>query len=75
MATMTSMKPRPSRPYLSLQEAVVWYEIGYSTLRKLVAAGKLHGRKRPGDRRTYLAVEELEKVLTPRSLDEDKPEA
>jgi predicted site-specific integrase-resolvase len=67
---MATVKPRPTRPYLSLQEAAAWYEIGYSTLRKLVADGKLHGRKRPGDKRLYLEVEELERVLTPRSAEE-----
>ena len=70
MATMATVKPRPTRDYLSLQEAASWYEIGYSTLRKLVADGKLHGRRRPGDKRMYLAVDELERVLTPRSKDE-----
>lgn len=73
MATMIPVKPRPTREYLSLQEAAAWYEIGYSTLRKLVSEGKLHGRKRPGDKRMYLAVEELERVLTPQA--EEPPDA
>lgn len=71
MATMTAVKPRPGRAFLPLQEAAEWYEIGYSTLRKMLADGRLHRHTRPGDKRVYLAVEELEQVLTPKRGEDD----
>jgi hypothetical protein len=70
MATMSLVKPRPDREYLSLAEAAEWYDIGNSTLRKLVVEGRLTRHRRQADKRLYLKVEELERELRPRPVGE-----
>ncbi len=66
MATIGDMRQRPARDFLTVKDAAEWYETSRATLFKLLQEGQLHRHRRPRDRRTYLSVEELEKLLRPR---------
>lgn len=65
MATMELVKPRPTREFMTIAEAREWYAIGRATLFRMLSSGELHKHTRPHDRKTYLSVEELERVLKP----------
>jgi predicted DNA-binding transcriptional regulator AlpA len=67
MATIADVRPRPSRDFMSVREAAEWYAISKATLWRLLQEAQLHRHRRPRDRRTYLSVEELEKLLRPRA--------
>jgi hypothetical protein len=69
MAIMTCVRPRPTRPYLTIKESIEWYDTSRSTLYRLMREHRLTPQRRDHDHRTYLAVEELERELTPRPID------
>jgi hypothetical protein len=60
------MGPRPAAEFLPLAEAPRHYGIGRTRLFEFVRDGKLKRYRREGDRRTWLAVAELEELLRPR---------
>jgi predicted DNA-binding transcriptional regulator AlpA len=61
---------RPSRDFLTLREAAEQYAVSEATLWRLLARRKLTRHKREGDKRTYIAVSQLEEVLRPKPVDE-----
>jgi predicted site-specific integrase-resolvase len=63
---LTRMKPRPTAEFLVMAEAARHYGIGRTRLFAFVRDGKLRRYRREGDRRTWLSVEELERLLRPR---------
>jgi predicted DNA-binding transcriptional regulator AlpA len=60
------VRPRPEAEFLPLADAAKWYGISQATIFRLLAEGKLRRHRREGDRRTWLSVEELERLLRPR---------
>jgi hypothetical protein len=60
------MRPRPEGEFLPVVEAVRYYGVGRASLFTFLREGKLQRYRREGDRRTWLSVEELERLLRPR---------
>jgi excisionase family DNA binding protein len=55
---------------MSVQEAAERYAVSQATLYNLLRRGELHRFRRSGDKKTYLQVEELDRVLRPRPVGE-----
>ncbi len=53
------------RELLSIREAEAAYDVSRSTLYRYVQQGRLTPRRRPHDRHTYFAGEDLEEALRP----------
>ena len=71
MAILVRVKPEvPAGTYLPLQEAATWYDVNPATLYRMLRASKLTRHRRSGDKRTYLAVAELERELRPKPVEE-----
>jgi predicted site-specific integrase-resolvase len=49
-----------------MAEAAKQYEVSRARLFEFIRDGKLRRYRRPGDRRTWLKVEEVEQLLRPR---------
>jgi len=66
MAILLKVKPEiPATEFLPLQAAAEHYGVDQSTIYRLLSRGELTRHKRRGDKRTYLKVEELERLLRP----------
>jgi hypothetical protein len=70
MATLMAVRPRPDQEHLPLQQAAEWYEVNESTLYRLMAHGELTRHRRRGDKRTWLATQQLEELFRPKPVDE-----
>jgi excisionase family DNA binding protein len=56
---------------MSVRDAAERYGVSQATLYNLLRRGELHRFRRSGDKKTYLKIEELDRVLRPRPVEED----
>jgi predicted DNA-binding transcriptional regulator AlpA len=66
MERMRTGRSLPETEFLPSADAAKWYGISQATIFRLLAEGELPRHRREGDRRTWLSVEELERLLRPR---------
>jgi hypothetical protein len=68
--TMERMRARPEAEFLTLEAAAEWYDMAKSTLRKMANEGLVRKYWRARDKRLWLKVDELERELRPRPVEE-----